>query len=510
MQRRRSASSLPVIGDTLPEAAKLGLAVTGEVILPGAREYAAACTPPIARYDDEFLRRVVVERPRAIVRCMDPSDVSATIAHARRHHLDIAIRSGGHCFTGCSSTGGIVIDVSPMCSLSIRADHVRVGPGMRLEGLYDALHNRGRTLPAGSGATVGIAGLTLAGGLGILGRTHGLTCDQLLGAQIVLADGRTLDCDEHHESELFWALRGAGSGHFGVVTSLLLRTVEASPATAFHLSWSHRLAAAVAQSWQHWAPRAPEELAASLLFTVPAAINEPPCVSLFGAMLGDDVDTHAWLQGFTGRVGADPQTIHVAHGSYHDARRYLTALGDQFEELDRASSQPVPAFSKSEFFRRTLPAGALVRLLANLVRGRRVGETRELDFMPWGGAYNRPPIDATAFPHRRERFLLKQTVALHPHASREQKQAARRWLARSWDVTHPYGSGGVYANFPDSELSDPARAYYGSNLDRLQVVKRNYDPHGVFRSGPAGSLLMRSTPRRGQTRKTTTRERTNQ
>ncbi len=211
---------------------------------------------------------------------------------------------------------------------------------MRLDGLYDALHNRGRTLPAGSGATVGIAGLTLAGGLGILGRTHGLTCDQLLGAQIVLADGHTLDCDEHHESELFWALRGAGSGHFGVVTSLLLRTVEASPATAFHLTWSHRHAAAVAESWQHWAPRAPEELTASLLFTVPGAINEPPCVSLFGAMLGADLDTHALLQGFSGRVGGDPQTIHVAHGSHHDARRYPTALGDQFEELDRASSQP--------------------------------------------------------------------------------------------------------------------------------------------------------------------------
>jgi hypothetical protein len=112
----------------------------------------------------------------------------------------------------------------------------------------------------------------------------------------------------------------------------------------------------------------------------------------------------------------------------------------------------------------------------------------ELDFMPWA-AYNRLPIDATAFPHRRGRFLLKHTVSLRTHASQEQRQAARRWLARAWNVTHPYGSGGVYANVPDPELSDPARAYYGSNLDRLQVVKRNYDPDGVFHSGPAGSLL---------------------
>ena len=146
-------------------------------------------------------------------------------------------------------------------------------------------------------------------------------------------------------------------------------------------------------------------------------------------MLGADADTQALLHEFSGRVGADPQTIHVAHGSYHDTRRYLTALGVRFEELDRASSQPVPSFSKSEFFRRTLPAGAVVRLLANLVRARRAGEARELDVMPWGGAYNRLPIDATAFPHRRERFLLKHTVSLRPHASQEQTQATRRWLA---------------------------------------------------------------------------------
>jgi hypothetical protein len=109
--------------------------------------------------------------------------------------------------------------------------------------------------------------------------------------------------------------------------------------------------------------------------------------------------------------------------------------------------------------------------------------------MPWGGAYNRLPIDGAAFPHRRERFLLKHTIALRPHASQEQTQAARRWLARSWNATHPYGSGGVFASFPDPELSDSAHAYYGSNLDRLQVVKRNYGPDGVFHSGPSGSLL---------------------
>jgi hypothetical protein len=111
-------------------------------------------------------------------------------------------------------------------------------------------------------------------------------------------------------------LRGAGSGHFGVVTSLLLPTVVAPPATAFHLSWSYRHAAAVAESWQHWAPAAPDELTASLLIAVPGAINEPPSVNLFGAMLGADVNAQALLEEFSARVGADPQAIQVAHGSY--------------------------------------------------------------------------------------------------------------------------------------------------------------------------------------------------
>jgi hypothetical protein len=111
-----------------------------------------------------------------------------------------------------------------------------------------------------------------------------------------------------------------------------------------------------------------------------------------------------------------------------------------------------------------------------------------------GGAYNRLPIDAAAFPHRPERFLLKHTIASRPHVSQEQTQAARRWLARSWNATHPYGSGGVYANFPDPELSDPARAYYGSSLDRLQVVKRNYDRTGCSTAAPLGLCWATTSP----------------
>ena len=129
-------------------------------------------------------------------------------------------------------------------------------------GAYDALDRHGLTIAAGCGPTVGIAGLTLGGGLGILGRGSGLTCDQLRRARVVLADGRVVECDERRDEDLFWALRGAGGGTLGVVASFDFATVPARPGTGFHLIWPHSAAAAVIEAWQVWAPDAPDELAA--------------------------------------------------------------------------------------------------------------------------------------------------------------------------------------------------------------------------------------------------------
>lgn len=119
--------------------------------------------------------------------------------------------------------------------------------------------------------------------------------------------------------------------------------------------------------------------------------------------------------------------------------------------------------------------------MARLADGRRRGETRVLDFTPWAGAYNRVAAETTAFAHRTERFLLKQEVVVDPGSSEAERQAARSWLSRSWALVHPWGSGGVYPNFPDPELEDWGRAYHGANLDRLRRAKAIYDPENVFR-----------------------------
>jgi FAD/FMN-containing dehydrogenase len=402
----------------------------------------------------EALLRFRHVQPQVVAPCETPEDVADAIGRARREGLRVAVRSGGHCFAGRSSTDGLLIDVSPMRSVTVGDRTATVGAGTVLGDLYDALDAHGRTIAGGCGPTVGIAGLALGGGLGILGRRHGLTSDQLVAAQVVLADGSVVECDEHRESDLFWALRGSGGGQFGVVCRLELRTLPAPRVTTLDLAWPLAHAAAAIAAWQDWAPDAPDDVAASLVIA-----GE---VHLFGAMApGSDLDA------FVARVGADPVSAALHELPYREAKRRLAEHGP-------AEGPEGMLYSRSEFFRRPLPPDAIAALVEHFSAP---GPFRVLDLSPWGGAYGRISPEATAFPHRRERFLVKHDVVIESH---DEAAAAREWLARSWEIGHPYGSGGVYANFPDPELEDPLRAYHGPNLERLRRVKARYDPDRVF------------------------------
>ena len=431
-----------------------------EVLLPDSTDYEQARRAAIPRFHDV--------RPQAVARCRTTDEVAEAIAFARRDGLPVAVRSGGHCFAGRSSTEGVVIDVRPMRSVFVSSGLATVGAGARLGEVYDALEEHGLTIPAGCGPDVGIAGLTLGGGLGILGRRHGLTSDHLLMAQVVLADGRVVECDEQHEEDLFWALRGAGGGNFGVVTSLVFGTLPAPDATSFHLEWPHTEAPAVVEAWQGWAPAAPDEIAASLLVK---AGDGPPAVHLIGAMLGGEGETVALLEELVSRAGADPTSSSHRQASYRETKRHLAEVGDEAEGAVDGHT-----FIKSEYFRRPLPADAVAALVEHIAQP--AGKARELDFTPWGGAYNRISADATAFAHRDELFLLKHAVVVDPAAPDD----ALRWLARSWDLVHEWGSGGVYPNFPDTDLDRWAEAYWGAGRERLLRVKATYDPDGFFSS----------------------------
>ncbi len=445
----------------------LDRALAGTVIVPGSHQYDGARAPQIPNFRDV--------NPLAVVRCGSADDVATTLEFVRRHRLPFAVRSGGHCFAGRSSTDGVLIDVSPMRGISLVNGKARIGAGARLGDVYDALSAHRVTLAAGCGPTVGIAGLALGGGIGIIGRMHGLTCDQVRGAEVVLADGRVVQCDEEREVDLFWALRGGGSGTLGVVTSLAVRTVPAPAMTTFHLTWPSDRAAAVIDAWQHWAPDAPDEIAPSLLVSMTG--EREPVISVFGAMAGSEDECRAMLG--TLDTGTPPAEASYTHGSHRDTKRLLT----QIDVHGTGPQQPESAtymLSKSEYFERPLPADAVTALVGHLTGARRAGEDRELDFSPLLGAYARTPADATAFVHRSDRFLLKQAATVPIDAPDEQRATARDWLRRSWELVHPHGTGRSYQNFPDPDLPDPAAAYFGTNLDRLRTVKQTYDPDGLF------------------------------
>jgi len=415
-------------------------------------------------------------RPQVAAACASAGEVAEAIALARRSGLELAVRSGGHCFAGRSSTTGVLIDVGPMRTVEVQDGLVAVGAGTLLCDLYDALAPHGRTVAAGCGPDVGIAGLTLGGGLGILGRTHGLTSDQLVAAEVVLADGRVVDCDEHTHPDLFWALRGAGGGQLGVVTRLVLRTVPAPETTTLHLVWPHADGAALLEAWQRWSPDAPDAMAASLLVTVGADPSEPPRVHVFGAMLAGEAETRAQLRALSDRAGAEPRSTELRTRGYRQAKAHLSDHGPGDEP-----SPDAHGWSKSEFFREPVPGPAVAALLAHVAADRAPGQLRVLDLSPWAGAYNRVAHDATAFPHRAERFLIKHDVVVDPPPDAAARERALRWLRRSWALVHPFGTGGVYPNFPDPELEDAERAYHGANLARLGEVKAAYDPDDVFR-----------------------------
>ena len=465
--REMSKTGAPKTATVETSWRELMAALEGEVVLPGSPRYDEVRKPPIPRFRDV--------RPRAIALCRTPADVVEAIAFANRSGITVTVRSGGHDFAGRSSGPGIVLDLAPMHSLEVTGGLATVGPGLRLGDLYAALAHHEVTIPAGCGATVGIGGQALGGGLGLLGRSRGLTSDQVVAAQVALADGRVLECDEHRNEDLFWALRGAGAYGLGVVTRLTLRTLPEPAATSFHLEWPYERATALIDAWQEWSPTGPDALAASLLVTVGGEAGADPVVHLFGSMIGSERETAALLDEFVSIAGADPVSSQRSHMRYGSLKNYLAERGPGDQEDENGSS-----YMKSEFFRKPLGAGAVGALVELFVRGRRPGEARKLDFMPWGGAYNRVPADATAFPHREELFLLEHSVVVPAGFGGAATEAARGWLSDSWELVHPSGSGGVYANFPDPDLSDEQRAYWGGNLKRVRRVKETYDPERLF------------------------------
>lgn len=178
-------------------------------------------------------------------------------------------------------------------------------------------------------------------------------------------------------------------------------------------------------------------------------IDRPPSVDVYGALLGPWADAGGLLDDLVARAGSDPVSSSQERMSFPNTRRFWAELGEDGGDASARSSEPVCLFARSEFFRRPLPGDGIAALLGIFSQRRASGESRELDFMPWGGAYNRVPPDATAFVHREQRFQIKHAVVVRPDASASEKGAAHRRVARCVGSVHPWGSGRVFQNFAD-------------------------------------------------------------
>jgi FAD/FMN-containing dehydrogenase len=449
-----------------PNWAALRAKLRGGLVLPGDSGYDLARRAYNPLFD--------THRPAAIARCGRPSDVQACVEFARRARIPIAARSGGHSYAGYSTpNGGLVVDLAGMAGVQVRADRTAVvGAGARLIDVYAGLARAGRCVPAGSCATVGVAGLTLGGGIGVLTRKYGLTSDKLVSAQIVTADGRLLTVSPAAEPDLFWALRGGGGGNFGIVTSFTFATEPAPALTVFSLrAFPRSSAAAVVDAWQDWVAAAPPELWSNCIVSA----GSPPGARVGGCFVGAPAALNRLIDKLVARAGARPATRFVSARSYLDAMRYFA--GCSTRPVARCRLQEEGGALRREAF--VAASGMLLRPLgdpAGLVAllNRRGGIDLLLDSL--GGAVRGLGPAATAFPYRTA-LASAQVYAGTTAATRQRTATA---VAEVRAGLQRLAGAAAYVNYIDPRQPGWGTAYYDGNLARLRDVAERYDPDKVF------------------------------
>ncbi|WP_202638292.1 FAD-binding oxidoreductase [Bailinhaonella thermotolerans] len=434
------------------------------MIRPGDAAYSQARRLHMPRFDGR--------RPAGIAYCANPDDVRECVEFARRHAVPPALRSGGHGYAGWSTGPGLVIDVSALDRVRYDAASglAEVGAGTRLVDMYARLARDGVSVPGGTCPTVGIAGLALGGGIGVMSRKYGLTCDTIREVRIVTADGRLVTADARRHPDLYWASRGGGGGNFGVVVSFLFQAHRTQDVTMFRVWWPWRRAAAVLRAWQEWGPGAPAELWSNV------QLYGPPTIEVMGVFLGDAADLDRHLDRLEARVGAEPAGRVARRRSYQETMMSVAECSSMtVEQCHRRGTLPGTTPSgrwpradytaKSHFATRPLPAPA-VHDLVRRVDGR--GRSVILDAL--GGAVSGVPAGATAFPHRSALFSLQYLSS----------PGDRPWLRAVHRAMDRHLGPRAYVNYTDPELRDWQRAYHGPNLPRLRRVKSAYDPARLF------------------------------
>jgi FAD/FMN-containing dehydrogenase len=454
---------------------ELARTLRGDVVLPSDSSYTEARVLFNTRFD--------AVHPRAIVLCETLEDVGRTMLWARKHGIRIVPRSGGHSYGGYSTSSGVVVDVSRLNKVTLDSRrHAIIGAGARLIDVYDELWQHGRTVPAGTCPTVGIAGLALGGGIGFAARKFGLTCDNLVEVTVVTASGRTVVCNAREHADLYWACRGGGGGNFGIVTRLVFRTHPVDRVATYTIQWPWADARRVVQAWQSWAPHAPDGLFSVLNLNAVGGTRSLPQITSAGQFFGSREQLESLILPLTN--AGTPTRVSVASRTYMDAVRYWSGCSGTVAQchLQPQGQLGRGTFKgKSDYANRPLSTRGIDTLVRQIEARQPAGPGSGIVLLDSaGGAINRVRKDATAFVHRDALFSMQYLAYWQASDPPSVAAANLNFLRRFHAAMRPFVSGFAYQNYIDPELSNWRHAYYGSNFRRLVAVKRRYDPGNVF------------------------------
>jgi FAD/FMN-containing dehydrogenase len=443
---------------------RLGASFGGQLIGPNDGAYDEART---------LFNAMIDKHPAVIARCASAADVASIIDFARSNDLPLAIRGGGHNGGGLASVDdGVVADLSLLRDISVdpATRTVRVGGGCTWADVDAATQEHGLAVPCGIISTTGVAGLTLGGGLGHLTRRHGLTIDNLLSAELVLADGRQVVASADEHPDLFWAIRGGG-GNFGIVTTFVFRAHPVSTIIGGPTFWAVEEAEQLLKAYREFLPAAPRELSGFFNFHfIPPAPPFPEELHL------RRVCGIVWCYDGTeeGAAKAMAPMLEVAEPLLHGVQAMpLPALNQAFDGLYGPGDQ---WYWRADFVKE-IPDEAVER---NIEWGGNLPTIKSgTHIYPIDGAAHDVGPDETAWAYRDARWN-QVFVGVDPDPANAGK--LRDWTVGYWESLHPYSAGGAYVNMMMAdEGQERIRASYRHNYDRLTQVKAAYDPENVFR-----------------------------
>ncbi|MFZ1202527.1 MAG: FAD-binding oxidoreductase [Desulfobacterales bacterium] len=433
----------------------------GRLIKPDDSDYDGART---------IYNAMIDKRPRLIARCADVADVIEAVNFGRKHELDTAIRSGGHNGPGLALVDdGLVLDLSAMKGIRVDPESktARVEAGCHWGDVDHATHAFGLATVSGIIGTTGVSGLTLGGGHGYLSRKYGLTIDNLLAADVVLADGQLVHASEDHNPDLFWALRGGG-GNFGVVTSFEYRLHPVDTVFAGPLFWPIEQLEPTLRWYREWLPQAPESIYAFFMVgEVPAAEPFPEIIhgrkicGLLWCCTGPQDTSAAAVQ--SARDVAEPLFEHIGPMPYP----FLQGL---FDSLFPPGYQ---WYWKGDF------VGELTdKAIAQHLRFAEVPTPLSMMHLyPINGAVHQVDSQDTAWSYRDANWSMV-IAGVDPDPANREK--ITRWARDYWEALHPLSAGASYVNFMMEEGDDRVKATYGANHERLRKIKAKYDPENFF------------------------------